>query len=149
MDKWLSIVYFNVTCVKWLKVLFYCRSMLSTSSGLCTGTLTLGKTSFPSSQMECKQLYWALPLQFGRYVVTFMLLFVSDFWIDWHGCRPCQLMSVFQWSTSVHQVLLVVAFTVLRHSALIWKWCLLFSLPYILSNYYAVYFLYWAAVDFP
>lgn len=58
----------DVWCV-WL----WCRSMLWTSSGLCTETLGLGKTSFPSSQKECRLLCVASPPQSGLWVLTSLL----------------------------------------------------------------------------
>lgn len=57
-----------------LPVLCRRRSMLWTSSGLCTGTRVWGKTSFPSSRMECRLPCWASLLLFGLWVSTFLLL---------------------------------------------------------------------------
>lgn len=49
------------------------RFTLWTFSGLCTGTLVSGKTSFHLSQMECRQLCWASPLRCGRWVLNSMV----------------------------------------------------------------------------
>lgn len=61
------------------------RFTLWTSSGLCTGTLVSGKTSFPSSQTECGRLCWASPLQCGRWVLTSMVFTSSHLETGWHS----------------------------------------------------------------
>lgn len=80
-QTWCSHGYVRVVVVvgvdEWF-VVYIClclshRSMPWTSSGPCSGTLVSGKTSFPSSPTECRQPFWALPLQFGQWVLICML----------------------------------------------------------------------------
>lgn len=88
------------------------RFTLWTSSGLCTGTLVSGKTSFPSSQTECGRLCWASPLQCGRWVLTSMVFTSSHLETVYYLRAQRQLIIVVAGVATWHQMEIWLPFSI-------------------------------------